>query len=68
MTSHTFTNTAQLAERIETTSSDVVGCGLAAKPISRLSQDAVSKAMLTAMRNPTVSGKTVDQVRMIDGR
>ena len=51
MTSHTLTDTVQLAERIETSSSDVVGCGLASKPISGLSQDAVSKAMLTAMHN-----------------
>ena len=66
MASDTFTNIVQLAEKIETTSSDVVGYGLASKPISGLSQDAIWKAMLTAMRIPAGCGMKMDQVSVSD--
>merc|ERR1712045_1020740 len=52
MASDTFSNIVQLAVQIESSSSDVVGYGLASKPIIDLSQDAAWKAMLYAMRNP----------------
>merc|ERR1719330_1601845 len=66
MASDTFSNLVQLAVQIETTRSDVVGYGLASKPISELSQDAVWKGMLFAMRNPADCGLNVDQVSISD--
>ena len=66
MASDTFTNIVQLAEKIETTSSDVVGYGLASKPISGWSQDAIWKGMLFAMRNPADCGMKVEQVSVSD--
>ena len=58
----TFSNIVQLAQMIETSSSDVVGYGLASKPIE-LSQDDAWKAMLFAIRNPAQCGLKVDKVR-----
>ena len=58
----TFSNIVRLAQKIETSSSDVVGYGLASKPIAGLSQDAAWKAMLYAMRNPAECGLKVDSV------
>ena len=52
----TFSNIVRLAQKIVTSSSDVVGYGLASKPIAGLSQDAAWKAMLYAMRNPGECG------------
>merc|ERR550532_2970915 len=51
MARDTFSNLVQLAKKIETSSSDVVGYGLASKPLA-LSEDVAWKAMLFAMRNP----------------
>merc|ERR1712218_273819 len=48
----TFSNLVQLAKKIESSTSDVVGYGLASKPLSGASQDELWKAMLFAMRNP----------------
>merc|ERR1712127_288329 len=48
----TFSNLVQLAKKMKSSSSDVVGYGLASKPITGMSQDALWKAMLYAMRNP----------------
>merc|ERR1712127_74674 len=48
----TFSNLVQLAKKMESSSSDVVGYGLASKAITGMSQDALWKAMLYAMRNP----------------
>ena len=72
MTSDTFTKIVQLAEKNETTSSDVVGYGLASKPISGLSQDAPQRpCSLPCTIGPVAK---VDQVRRsrsdgeVDGR
>ena len=56
----TFSDIVHLAKKIETSSSDVVGYGLASKPIAGLSQDAAWKAMLFAMRTPAECGLKVD--------
>merc|ERR1712241_225993 len=58
----TFSNLVQLALQIETSASDVVGDGLASKPATGVSQDALWKAMLYSMRNPTECGMKVDSV------
>merc|ERR1719195_988498 len=61
-----FSNIVQLAKKIESSSSDVVGYGLASKPIADLSQDTLWKAMLYAMRNPAQCGLKVDGVSVRD--
>merc|ERR1712012_1251424 len=62
----TFTNLVQLAKKVENSSSDVVGYGLASKPITDMSQDTLWKAMLYAMRNPAQCGLKVDGVSVRD--
>merc|ERR1719277_2006551 len=64
----TFSNIVQLAKKVESSSSDVVGYGLASKPITGISQDALWKAMLYAMRNPAECGLKVDGVSVRDMR
>merc|ERR1719232_1832189 len=61
-----FSNIVQLAKKMESSSSDVVGYGLASKPITDLSQDTLWKAMLYAMRNPAECGLKVDNVVLQD--
>merc|ERR1719210_1953776 len=58
----TFSNLVQLAKKVESSSSDVVGYGLASKPVTGVSQDALWRAMLYAMRNPAECGLKVDGV------
>jgi hypothetical protein len=62
----TFSNIVQLAKKVESSSSDVVGYGLASKPITGMSQDALWKAMLYAMRNPAECGLKVNGVSVRD--
>merc|ERR1719346_619547 len=62
----TFTNLVQLAKKVENSSSDVAGYGLASKPITDLSEDEAWKAMLYAMRNPAQCGLKVDGVSVRD--
>merc|ERR1711963_461920 len=62
----TLTNLVQLAKKVENSSSDVVGYGLASKTITDLSQDTLWKAMLYAMRNPAQCGLKVDGVSVRD--
>merc|ERR1712038_1409174 len=66
MACDTFSNIVQMAKTIETRSSDVVGYGLASKPLSGASQDELWKAMLYAMRNPAECGLKVDGVAIRD--
>merc|ERR1719232_2249475 len=66
MARDTFSKIVQIAKSIETKSSDVVGFGLASKPLSGASQDELWKAMLFAMRNPTECGLKVDSVSTRD--
>merc|ERR1712045_294891 len=66
MARDTFSNIVQLARKIETSSSDVVGYGLASKPLVGLSEDAAWKAMIFAMRNPGECGMKVDRVVLRD--
>merc|ERR1712209_109858 len=54
-----FSNIVKLAKKVENRSSDVVGYGLASKPITDMSQDTLWKAMLYAMRNPAQCGLKV---------
>merc|ERR1712227_699338 len=61
-----FSNLVQLAKKVESSSSDVVGYGLASKPVTGVSQDALWRAMLYAMRNPAVCGLKVDGVSVRD--
>ena len=56
----------QFAKEMESSSSDVMGYGLASKPITGMSQDALWKAMLYAMRNPAECGLKVDGVSLRD--
>merc|ERR1712012_1188444 len=62
----TFSNLVQLAKKVESSSSDTVGYGLASKPVTDLSEDALWKAMLYAMRNPAECGLKVDGVNLRD--
>jgi len=66
MARDTFSKIVQIAKTIETSSSDVVGYGLASKPLSGVSQDDLWKAMLFAMRNPAECGLKVDSVAIRD--
>merc|ERR1719411_2225831 len=66
MARDTFSNIVQIAKTIETKSSDVIGYGLASKPLSGASQDELWKAMLYAMRNPAECGLKVDSVAIRD--
>merc|ERR1712129_646840 len=62
----TFSNIVQLAKKVQSSSSDVVGDGLASKPVTGMNQDALWKAMLYAMRNPAECGLKVDGVSVRD--
>merc|ERR1719429_1044822 len=64
----TFSNLVQMATKIETSSSDKVGYGLASKPVAGVSQDALWRAMLFAMRSPAECGMKVDGVTVSDMR
>merc|ERR1712079_106573 len=66
MARDTFSNLVQLAKKIESNSSDVVGYGLASKPVTSVNQDSVWRAMLYVMRNPAEGGLKVDGVNMRD--
>merc|ERR1712045_815409 len=66
MARDTFSNIVQLARKVESNSSDVVGYGLASKPATGLNQDSLWRAMLYAMRNPAESGLQVDGVNVRD--
>merc|ERR1719203_1240319 len=62
----TFSNLVQLAKKVQNSTSDVVGYGLASKPVTGMTQDALWKAMLYAMRNPAECGLKVDGVSVRD--
>merc|ERR1712127_686564 len=62
----TFSNLVQLAVKVESSSSDVVGYGLASKPVTGVNQDALWRGMLYAMRNPASCGLKVDGVSVRD--
>ena len=62
----TFSNLVQLAKQVQSSSSDVVGYGLASKPVTGTNQDALWKAMLYAMRKPAECGLKVDGVSVRD--
>merc|ERR1719245_2687111 len=66
MARDTFSNLVQLAKKVESNSSDVVGYGLASKPATDLNQDSLWRAMLYAMRNPAECGLQVDGVNVRD--
>ena len=62
MASDTFTNIVQLAEKIKTTRSHVVGYGLATTPISGLSQDTVQRPCSLPMHKPAGCERMVKQL------
>merc|ERR1712051_77420 len=62
----TFSNLVQLAQKVQNSTSDVVGYGLASKPVTGMNQDTLWKAMLYAMRNPAECGLKVDGVSVRD--
>jgi len=66
MARDTFTNLVQLAKKVESTTSDVVGYGLASKPVTGTTQDALWRGMLYCMRNPAACGMKVDGVTVKD--
>merc|ERR1712242_663766 len=66
MARDTFSNLVQLAKKIDCNSSDVVGYGLASKPVTSVNQDSVWRAMLYVMRNPAEGGLKVDGVNVRD--
>merc|ERR1712032_241889 len=66
MAQDTFSNLVQVAKGMTSSSGATVGFGLASKPLDGMSQDAVWRAMLTAMRDPVGAGMKVDSVRVQD--
>eukprot|EP00974_Lingulodinium_polyedra_P066375 6424082-Lingulodinium_polyedra.AAC.1 len=54
-----FENFIQLAKQLEKSTNDVIGYGLASKPISGAMQDSVRKAMLN-VHSPAESGLKVE--------
>merc|ERR1712050_413241 len=62
----TFSNLVQVAKGMTSSSGATIGFGLASKPLDGMSQDAVWRAMLTAMRDPVGAGMKVDSVRVQD--
>merc|ERR1719361_2415149 len=62
----TFSNLVQLAKKIESSTSDVVGYGLASQPVTDSNQDSLWRGMLYAMRNPAACGLKVDGVSVKD--
>merc|ERR1712045_397654 len=66
MACDTFSKIVQMAKTVETSYSDVVGYGLASKPLEGVSQDNLWKAMLFAMRSPAECGLKVDNVAIRD--
>merc|ERR1712117_128665 len=66
MARDTFSNIVQIAKKIEANSSDVIGYGVASKPMIGLKQDDLWKAMLYATRNPAECGLKVDSVSIRD--
>ena len=66
MARDTFSNIVQLAKKFESSTSDVVGYGLASKPATEANQDALWRGMLYAMRNPAAAGLKVDGVSVKD--
>jgi len=66
MAKETFSNIVKLAKKIESSSSDTVGYGLASKPVTDMSEDSLWKAMLYAMRKPAECGLKVDGVTTRD--
>jgi len=66
MARDTFSNLVQLAMTLESSSSDVVGYGLASKPVTDMDQDTLWKAMLYSMRSPTECGLKVGGVSVRD--
>merc|ERR1712107_404113 len=74
MARDTFSNLVQLAKKIDCNSSDVVGYGLASKPVTSVNQDSVWRAMLYVMRNPSEGGllekagspTVTDNIRVIE--
>jgi len=65
MARDTFDNIVQQAKQIEKNSTDVVGFGVASKPVN-VSQDLLWKAMLFAVRSPAECGMRVDSVQISD--
>merc|ERR1711963_1010290 len=66
MARDTFSNIVQIAKTIESSSSEVVGYGVASKPLTGVKQDDLWKAMLFATRNPAECGLKVDSVTVRD--
>merc|ERR1712203_1024413 len=66
MAQDTFSNLVQGAKGMTSSSGATIGFGLASKPLDGMTQDAVWRAMLTAMRDPVGAGMKVDSVRVQD--
>jgi len=62
----TFENIVRVAKKLESKSSDVIGLGLASKPMTGLTQDSLWKSMLFCVRNPDKCGMKVDNVKTKD--
>ena len=62
----TSSNIVRLARQVENSNPDVIGYGIASKPIVGASQDAAWKTMLHAMRKPAECGLKVGNVTVRD--
>lgn len=58
----TFDGIVKMGAQIEKGSGDVVGYGIASKPMTGVTEDTLWKAMLTAMKSPDKNGMKVDSV------
>merc|ERR1719197_1149750 len=68
MARDTFENIVKIAKQIEKNSTDVVGYGMASKPLTGMSIDTLWKAMLFSVRNPDRCGMSVENVKCTDNR
>lgn len=61
-----FETIAQIAKKLEKKSSEIIGFGVASKPVSGMTQDDLWKAMLFSVRNPDKCGMKVADVKVKD--
>jgi len=63
-----FTKVVGLAKKVEAAAKDVIGYGMASKPVAGMTEDTLWRAMLYSVRNPAQGGLDVSDVRITDMR
>jgi hypothetical protein len=62
----TFENIVKIGKDLEKNKSNVIGYGMASKPMTGMTKDTLWKAMLFSVRNPKRCGMAVENVQCID--